>query len=88
MHLGVVSLVASQRGMLKSARLLMKDKGAVGAAQNVLAFSDESVSGEKRCHHPDLSASATGVTMGGRRAASGQATQGSSQVVGWEEDPM
>lgn len=36
---------------------------------------------------PDQSASATGVKMGGRRAASGQARQGSSQGVGWEEDP-
>lgn len=34
---------------------------AVGAAQNALAFSSESVSQEKRCHRPDLSVSATGL---------------------------
>lgn len=78
MYLGAVSLVPSQRGTLKSARLLMTDRVmAVGAARNVLAFSDESVSRDERCHHPDLSASATGVATGGGRAASGQNRRGS-----------
>lgn len=54
---------------------------AVGAAQNALAFSSESVSQEKRCHRPDLSVSATGLES---QWVGGEQPQGRQQQPGGE----